>query len=161
MKIRNTDLREHIVLQMTSMIDIVFQLLIFFVFTFKIVLPEGDFNIRMPSALASQSSEPSETPLLKVRLRARPDRELASLQLGDVVFDGRAPFFQLQSEIRSLVGDDAGPGSADQEVEIEADYNLKYHYVIRVITAITGYVDDNGQQHKLVERIRFAPLREQ
>jgi hypothetical protein len=93
-------------------------------------------------------------------LRARPDRELASLQLGDVVFTGEAPFFQLQSEIRSLVGDDAGPGSADQEVEIEADYNLKYRYVIQAITAITGYIDDNGQQHKLVERIRFAPLRE-
>ena len=160
MKIRNTDRREHIVLQMTPMIDIVFQLLIFFVFTFKIVVPEGDFNIRMPSASASQSSEPSETPLLKVRLRARPDRELASLQLGDVVFTGEAPFFQLQSEIRSLVGDGAGPGSADQEVEIEADYNLKYRYVIQAITAITGYIDDNGQQHKLVERIRFAPLRE-
>ena len=46
MKIRNTEHREHIVLQMTPMIDIVFQLLVFFVFTFKIVLPEGDFNIR-------------------------------------------------------------------------------------------------------------------
>ncbi len=160
MKIRNTDRREHIVLQMTPMIDIVFQLLVFFVFTFKIVLPEGDFNIRMPSASASTTSEPSETPLLRVRLRATPDRELASLQLGDVVFDGQAPFFQLQSEIRSLVGDAAGPGSDDQEVEIEADYNLKYRYVIRVITAITGYVDDNGQQHKLVERVRFAPLKE-
>ena len=57
MKIRNTDRREHIVLQMTPMIDIVFQLLIFFVFTFKIVLPEGDFNIRMPSASASQSTQ--------------------------------------------------------------------------------------------------------
>ena len=129
-------------------------------FTFKIVEPEGDFNIRMPSASASQSSEPSETPLLKVRLRATPDRELASLQLGEVVFDGKAPFFQLQSEIRSLVGDAAGPGSDDQEVEIEADYDLKYRYVIRAITAITGYTDDNGQQHKLVERVRFAPLSE-
>lgn len=160
MKIRNTEHRDQIVLQMTPMIDIVFQLLVFFVFTFKIVLPEGDFNIRMPSASASTTSEPSETPLLRVRLRATPDRELASLQLGDVVFDGQAPFFQLQSEIRSLVGDAAGPGSDDQEVEIEADYNLKYRYVIRVITAITGYVDDNGQQHKLVERVRFAPLKE-
>jgi len=160
MKIRNTDRREHIVLQMTPMIDIVFQLLVFFVFTFKIVLPEGDFNIRMPSASASESSEPSETPLLKVRLRATPNRELASLQLGDLVLDGGAPFFELQSQIRSLVDDAAGPGSNEHEVEIEADYDLKYRYVINAITAITGYVDDNGQQHKLVERVRFAPLTE-
>ena len=39
MKIRNTEHRDRIVLQMTPMIDIVFQLLVFFVFTFKIVLP--------------------------------------------------------------------------------------------------------------------------
>ncbi|HCK41568.1 MAG TPA: biopolymer transporter ExbD, partial [Planctomycetaceae bacterium] len=61
---------------MTPMIDIVFQLLVFFVFTFKIVLPEGDFSIRMPSASASTTSQPSETPLLKVRLIANDEGEL-------------------------------------------------------------------------------------
>lgn len=160
MKIRNTEHREHIVLQMTPMIDIVFQLLVFFVFTFKIVLPEGDFNIRMPSAAASQSSQPSETPLLKVRLRTTPGGELARVQLGDLTLDGEAPFWQLQTQIRQLVGDQAGPGSTEQEVEIEADYDLKYRYAMNAITAITGYVDANGQRHKLVERVRFAPLPE-
>jgi len=158
MKIRNTEHRETVVLQMTPMIDIVFQLLVFFVFTFKIVLPEGDFNIRMPSASASQTSQPSETPLLKVRLRATPTGELARVQLGDVVLDGSTPFAQLNQEIRNLVGDSGGPGSTEQEVEIEADYDLKYRYAMNAITAITGYVDDNGEQHKLVERVRFAPL---
>jgi biopolymer transport protein ExbD len=160
MKFRNTEHRENVVLQMTPMIDIVFQLLVFFVFTFKIVLPEGDFNIRMPSASASVTTQPSETPLLRVRLRAAPDRELASVQLGDVVFEGQAPFAQLQQEIRALVGDAAGPSASDQEVEIDADYDLKYRYVMNAITAITGYVDASGQQHKLVERVRFAPVKE-
>jgi biopolymer transport protein ExbD len=160
MKFRNTEHRENVVLQMTPMIDIVFQLLVFFVFTFKIVLPEGDFNIRMPSASSTVSSQPSETPLLRVRLRATPERELASVQLGDVVFEGQAPFAQLQQEIRALVGDAAGPSASDQEVEIDADYDLKYRYVMNAITAITGYVDANGQQHKLVERVRFAPVKE-
>ena len=112
MRIRNTDRREHIVLQMTPMIDIVFQLLVFFVFTFKIVLPEGDFNIRMPSATASTSSEPSETPLLRVVMRANENRELAGLQLGDRRMETNTPFFELQQEIRKLVGDDAGPARA-------------------------------------------------
>jgi len=160
MKIRNTEHRETFVLQMTPMIDIVFQLLVFFVFTFKIILPEGDFNIRMPSASASQTSQPSETPLLKVRLRATPTGELARVQLGDVVLEGSSPFAQLHVEIRNLVGDSGGPGSTEQEVEIEADYDLKYSYAMNAITAITGYVDDNGEQHKLVERVRFAPLPE-
>ena len=52
MKIRHTtgsgDRR--IQLQMTPMIDIVFQLLVFFIMTFKIVAQEGDFNIKMPLA---------------------------------------------------------------------------------------------------------------
>ncbi len=37
-------------LQMTPMIDIVFQLLVFFIMTFKIVSQEGDFHIKMPVA---------------------------------------------------------------------------------------------------------------
>jgi biopolymer transport protein ExbD len=49
MRIRHTDHREQVSLQMTPMIDIVFQLMVFFVFTFKIALPEGDFNVRMPA----------------------------------------------------------------------------------------------------------------
>ena len=82
MRIRNTEHRDQIVLQMTPMIDIVFQLLVFFVFTFKIVLPEGDFNIRMPAS-AGTSAAPSETPLLKVNLLAKEDGEIGGIKLGD------------------------------------------------------------------------------
>lgn len=149
---------DDVILQMTPMIDIVFQLMVFFVFTFKITLPEGDFSIRMPAAQQSAASTPSETPLMKVRLRANEAGELAAVQLGDVAFQGDAPFYQLQSKIRELIGDAAGPGSSDQEVEIDADFNLKYRYAMNAITAVTGYIDDNGQQHKLVERVRFSPL---
>ena len=40
-------------LQMTPMIDVVFQLLVFFLFTFRIATQEGDFNIKMPLATYS------------------------------------------------------------------------------------------------------------
>ena len=159
MKIRHTEHREQVALQMTPMIDIVFQLMVFFVFTFKIALPEGDFNVRMP-AQAGVSAVPSETPLLKVRLRAGENRELASLELGDVQIEGADPFGQLQSRIRGMADDSAGPGSVDQEVEIESDYNLKYRYVMNAMTAITGYIDPaTGERHKLIEKVRFAPAR--
>ena len=158
MRIRNTEHRENVVLQMTPMIDIVFQLLVFFVFTFKIVLPEGDFNIRMPSAAASQSSDPSETPLLKVKLTASADGELAGVQLNDLAFQGEAPFGQLHAEIRKMIPDASGPGASDQEVEIEADFDLKYRYAMNAITAITGYLDNEKNRHVLIERVRFAPL---
>ena len=50
MKVRHSSStgKDKIELQMTPMIDIVFQLLVFFIMTFKIVAQEGDFNIKMP-----------------------------------------------------------------------------------------------------------------
>ena len=159
MKIRHHEHREDLKLQMTPMIDIVFQLMVFFVFTFKITAPEGDFNVRMP-AQAGVAAEPSESPLLKVRLRAGEDRNLIGVELGDVAITGADPFGQLQTRIRGLVDDSAGPGSADQEVEIETDYNLRYRYAMEAMTAITGYIDPaTGEQHKLIEKVRFAPLK--
>lgn len=158
MKIRHANHREDVKLQMTPMIDIVFQLMVFFVFTFKITLPEGDFNVRMP-AEAGVAAMPSETPILRVRLTANEDRDLGSVSLGDVQITGNDPFGQLRGQIRGMVDDSAGPGSVDQEVEIEADYDLKYKYVMDAMTAITGYRDPaTGEPHKLIEKVRFSPL---
>jgi biopolymer transport protein ExbD len=160
MKIRHHEHREDLKLQMTPMIDIVFQLMVFFVFTFKITAPEGDFNVRMP-AQAGVAAEPSETPLLKVRLRAGEDRNLAGVELGDVPITGADPFGQLQTRIRGLVDDSAGPGSVEQEVEIESDFELRYKYAMDAMTAITGYIDPaTGERHKLIEKVRFAPLQQ-
>lgn len=158
MKIRHTGHREDVKLQMTPMIDIVFQLMVFFVFTFKITLPEGDFNVRMP-AQAGAAAMPSDLPILKVRLTAKENRDLGGVLLGDVQITGADPFGQLRNRIRGMVDDSAGPGAIDQEVEIEADYELKYKYVMEAMTAITGYRDPaTGEQHKLIEKVRFAPL---
>ncbi|MEK6237543.1 MAG: biopolymer transporter ExbD, partial [Planctomycetales bacterium] len=56
MKVRNQKDSEKVELQMTPMIDIVFQLLVFFVMTFKIVSQEGDFDIKMPLAAPSEGT---------------------------------------------------------------------------------------------------------
>jgi len=45
---RRTPKSEKVELQMTSMIDVVFLLLAFFVITYKTPEVEGDFAIRMP-----------------------------------------------------------------------------------------------------------------
>ena len=50
MKIRGGQQREDIKLQMVAMIDIVFQLLVFFIMTFRITALEGDFQVNMPQA---------------------------------------------------------------------------------------------------------------
>ncbi len=145
-------------MQMTPMIDIVFLLNIFFLFTFKIVLPEGDFNIRMPSAAAARSVQENESLPMTLFMKAGPNGELADLRLAGRSFgNGRDAFVRLRQQIRSTVNDAGGPGTAsDLEVEIDADYDLNYEYVMRAITAITGYIE-NGQPHKLIERVKFTP----
>ncbi len=160
MRIRHRGRDDKIELQMTPMIDVVFQLNIFFLFTFKIVLPEGDFNVQMPSAAAARAADPSEIPPLRLVLHAAPTGELADLQLSGRSFgNGRDAFAQLQNYIRTQVVAEGGAAD-EQEVEIDADYNLNYDYVVRAITAVTGYVE-NGQPHKLIEKIKFTPPKTQ
>ena len=49
-------------------------------------------------------------------------------------------------------------GDDGPEIEIDTDYNLRYEYVIRAITAVSGYKDGN-EVVKLIEKIKFAKPR--
>ncbi len=159
MHFRNTAPREDkIELQMTAMIDIVFQLLIFFIMTFKIVALEGDFNINMPLAAESEVAPPPLIPPIKVRMQANADGSLAALSMGEAPLTGMQ---QLHDQIVTIVGGTTGPGGVGSEVEVEldCDYGLDYQYVIMAITAISGYFDEQGQIQPLVDKIKFAPPR--
>lgn len=149
---------EKVELQMTPMIDVVFQLLCFFIFSLKIAAPEGDFNIKMPLAAPSQGRpEPEQLPPIAVRLKA--DR---SGQLTDIQFGQRSlgtDFRGLRSQIRQVIGDDPGPGALETtEVELDCDYDLRYEYVIEAMTAVSGYIDpQTGLIRKIVEKIKLTP----
>ncbi|HLA83776.1 MAG TPA: biopolymer transporter ExbD [Thermoguttaceae bacterium] len=163
MRIRNTGRRqEGVSLMMTPMIDIVFQLLAFFVMTFKVFSPEGDFNIRMPSAApvaAKKTDDILMLPSLKVRLTADAQGRLTGVYLGENRMNNAAPFEELRRRIIQIVGDDAGPGSAeDSEIELDCDYNLRFEYAIDAITAVSGKIQQ-GEIIKLIDKIRFAPPR--
>ena len=154
MKIRNYDkVGEKIALQMTPMIDIVFQLLVFFIMTFKIVSQEGDFNIKMPLTSVAHGAPDVSLPPLKVRLRANESGELTGILLHDQPLES---FDQLHQEILGLLGDDTSTAE-DAEVEFKCDFDLNYEHVIRAITAVSGYIGRDGSIIKLVEKIRFAP----
>ncbi|NQT13944.1 MAG: biopolymer transporter ExbD [Planctomycetes bacterium] len=165
MRVRNVNRRagEEIELQMTPMIDIVFQLLIFFIMTFKIVAPEGDFNIKMPLAAPSQGPpEDVFLPPITVRLIARSNGELSEIRFGTRVL-GR-DFNRLRQAVLDMTGDEPDPSVlAETEVEFDCDYHLRYENVIEAITAVSGYVvkdgPDRGQVVKVIEKIKFAPPR--
>lgn len=162
MKIRNSRGAEKNELNMTSMIDIVFLLLIFFVMTFKIVELEGDFSVKMPLAGSNTSTmDPTELPL-KLRLRADDRGTLVGMELNDIQMgNGPDAFDKLRGTIVGQIGssapvpEEAGEGP---EVEIDTDFNLRYEYVIRAITAVSGY-KEGDQVVKLIEKIKFAKPR--
>jgi len=159
LKIKRGGLPDKIPIDMTPMIDIVFQLLSFFCMTLRVSTAEGDFNIKMPLvAPRAGAADTDQLPPMTVRMRADSEGNLIELQLNERdPFIGPTRFTQLQKQIAGLV--DGGSMSASAEVTLDCDYNLDYEYVIEAITAVSGDVSPDGHVTKLVEKIKFAPPR--
>ena len=163
MKFRGTGSEnEKIEPQMAPMIDVVFQLLIFFMLTLKIIRPEGEFGINMPlSAASQQAADEPLLPEMKVRVRAGAGGELAGVELNGRNLGGdEAAFANLTASIRRIAGDPADSAARDElSVEIDPDYGLDYRYFIRAIGAVSGDRLPDGTFVPLVENINFAKAR--
>ena len=167
MKFRNTGNEvEKIEPPMAPMIDIVFQLLIFFMLTLKIVEPEGDFSINMPLGKPTQQVNPEDPllPPIKVRLHANEDGSLAQIVVVGLgpLGSGADAFDKLNRKILQAIGRPGDPLTQDIEVEIDADYNLDYEYSVRAMSACTGRLELNSKTGKpgvvrYVENIKFTP----
>ena len=144
---------------MSAMIDVVFQLLIFFMQTLKIVEPEGDFNINMPAVGApTQPTDDIQLPDIKVKLQANPDGSLAGLYLGQQALgNDQNSFRQLNNEIFKMISAAGADLAKEMEVELDADYNLHFRYVINAVGACTGKIGPDGKVVKYVEKIKFSP----
>jgi biopolymer transport protein ExbD len=159
MQVRNTDRRRvrKVELLMTPMIDVVFLLLVFFLLTFKIVAPEGDFQVRMPR-FAPEPVDSPDLPPVPVRLTADGHGDLASIRFGNRSLG--TDFRALRTQVRKMISDDPGPGSGDgPEVRLDCDYQLKYEYVMDAITAVSGYIEQR-RVTTMVHRVQLAPARQ-
>ncbi|MDX1946310.1 MAG: biopolymer transporter ExbD [Pirellulaceae bacterium] len=155
---RKSNLSDKIPIDMTPMIDIVFQLLTFFIMSLKISTAEGDFNIKMPlAAPRAGNPDPNQLPPLKLRMQADSTGNLGNMTLAERSFNGADRWAQLHNYIASVVGE--GSMAASAEVELDCDYNLKYENVINAVTAVSGRMGADGQIIKLVEKIKFSPPR--
>lgn len=145
-------------LSMTSMIDIVFLLLVFFVMTFKISAQEGDFNIKMPLQGDGAPADNTQLPL-KLRLLSDGNGNLQEIVLNDSQSFG-TDWEKLRGYIVTLVGDQTGPADEEgPEVEIDLDYDLHYVHLIEAITSVTGYRSGNDIV-RLIDRIKLAQQRQ-
>ena len=79
---RESKLAGKVPVDMTAMIDVVFQLLTFFMLTLKTVIVEGDFNIRMPLGASAGAAEENPIPPLILKMTATPEGRLAGVQMG-------------------------------------------------------------------------------
>jgi biopolymer transport protein ExbD len=153
-------------LNMTPMIDVVFQLLIFFCLTFKVVAPEGDFSVKMPAPGKQNDPESSPLPPFTVRLISDESGQLTQIgtPLRQIPVNPadrnsvRAAFADLRGLVIGFVGEDTGPNSTRQlgEAEIDADPHLFYRYVIDAVTHVSGY-KQGPTTVKLLQKIRFKP----
>jgi biopolymer transport protein ExbD len=158
-KFRSTTGDAKVEIQMTPMLDMIFQLLVFFILTFKPVVDEGQFGVNMSSLPGGTSTLPptvpgmdddtgAETkdiqfnPPLRIRLVGGPDGKLAP---GGVVLGDRPlqSMEYLLFELRTMVH-----GSPDDfEVVIEADSKLHYQFVVQAVNSIS---------HAGVKKINFG-----
>lgn len=148
---------DRIELQMAPMIDIVFQLLAFFIMTFKVVAVEGDFYVQMPPPGPSQGAAAEAIPTsLRIRLTADAAGEIAGIDLDGLRF---ASFQDLNKHVADLVAD-AGELAEAIEVELDADFALQYRYTMAAVSAVSGYRTPEGRTVQLIEKINFAAPRE-
>lgn len=146
---RSYSFDDKVEIQMAPMIDVVFQLLIFFMLTLKIIPPEGDFSINMPLGPAKAADNTEIQPVkLILTLKADGNGFLREMRLGNTPFPIPAAEIRSQAEdalflalngyIGNFMAKQEEGQSKDIELEIRADYNLHSKYTIKAIDACSG-----------------------
>jgi biopolymer transport protein ExbD len=130
-------------MNMTPMIDVVFQLLTFFMLTLKPMIHEGQFAVNMSvGGAAVPEAEEFKLPPLAVYVRATDDGNLAGILLGDRQIRG---FDDLRIQVSSMVG---GAIGEEIEAEIHADDALAYEHLVSAVNTLTA---------ARISKINFAP----
>jgi len=117
-------------LQLTPMIDVTFQLLIFFLVAMRFRTPDGD----LPAHLPEGGGPPVEQIWVTLRVSQDGPKAAPSVLLDGVGADGRAlagPMAWLEGRLRKLAAD---PRIRDEvPVVIEAQPHLAYQWVVHTL----------------------------
>jgi biopolymer transport protein ExbD len=144
---------------MTPMIDVCFQMILFFIANMRLFSPEGDFSIVMPAGSPRAGINNADALIpIKVYLHANRSGRLAGIEMQNRQLK---TLRELRAQVRAILGlDRGGTPPHDAEVQLECDYNLKYEHVMAALTAISGYPsEDNKNIVHMIEKVRFAPPR--
>lgn len=142
----------------TPMLDMAFQLLTFFILTYRPAPAEGQFSMNLlpaqPATVISQEAPkdqpsdalPTELRTLQTTLRAGGDGEIGEIKLSD---NPIASLEALKTELESLVND---PNLQFEQALIKVDPNLKYSELIKVVDVYSSL------KPKPLTKISFAEL---
>jgi biopolymer transport protein ExbD len=150
-------------LNLAAMLDMAFQLLTFFILTFRPAPVEGQILLRMPppmpvtninSGQKAGADESNTNPVqglntLIVTVVAQSDGSLRQLAIGDVTM-GSLP--ALDRKLNSVLGD---AGSGFDQVIVQVDSRLKYSELMGVIDVCTRQKLPNGEQ---LSKLSFVEL---
>ncbi len=147
MRIRSR-LASRVPLDMTPMIDIVFQLLVFFTLTLRVAQPEGQFELQLPRGHAAGEAM-SETPPLIVVLTSGSAGELASVSLNHQPL---ASLDQLHARVAGLVEHNPQLTSSGR-VELRCDQGLAYEHTVAALAAVSAKRRADGTLTRLIEQV--------
>jgi biopolymer transport protein ExbD len=113
-------LPDKIAIDMTPMIDVVFQLITFFMLTLKDVSVEGDFDIKMPLGPSAGRVEDSLVPPLTIKMRANTEGGLAAVTLNGAPVTSRETLDALAGADAALDRAMLMPSGANREAQLKA-----------------------------------------
>lgn len=117
-------------LNMTSMIDVVFQLLIYFIVTVNFVIDEGVLITNLPEV--GNPPVPPPPPPIKVRLEANYGDDVATLSLQNEIITS---YTELQAKLRALQLEHGGFFPKTHAVNIEPSVYVRWQYVLNAFNA--------------------------
>ena len=124
--------------QLTSMIDVVFQLLAFFLVTFRVAAVEGDFQLRLPKA-DRVPGNCSRTERCTVRVVADAQGELDVWRLDSRASgNSRRSLPRLRAEALKSINFSREAGQEEPEFELRFDDRLRYEDAHAVIETLGG-----------------------
>ncbi len=151
-------------LNLAAMLDMAFQLLTFFILTFKPSPVEGQFSLHLPPPqpatnvqAASAGSDTNNTnPVaglnsLVISAYSTPSGQLASMALGEGRVDNIS---MLEGRLRAILSE---PGSPFEQVIVQVSSSLRYEELMKIIDVCTRQLLPTGEK---LTKLSFVELPE-
>ena len=144
--------QEGVELNLAAMLDMAFQLLTFFILTFRPAPVEGQVDLRLPPPVSVTGILAADQPeSLNVNVFSTPNGQIGLLAIGETNIPG---LVQLESRLKTILAD---PGSPFGQVVIRAGSRLRYEELMRVIDVCARQKTADGSK---LARLSFVELPE-